>query len=1168
MLGIRSTVWVAVAMLCLVAASAGAQSTCAALESRWGRGLTRGVAVAGERVFYGTGSELVAVDATSEVELGRLDVGGVIHAIAVAGDRAFLAGAKQGLVVVDVADPGLMQVLAQTGSPEAASGVDAAGDRVVVTDLWRDLWIYDVSDPASPQHLATFDVDSYPMAVVLLGDVAVTAEQTAGARVIDLSDPANPTQVALLDTPGDVAGLAAFGTTLYVADGNEGLKIVDISTPSNPTILGSLSLPGFSRAVALDGATAWVAADYGGYHAVDVGNPAAPVLLGSSDTTKGTPYVPAVSGTRVWMATWSQGVAVIDGSDPSSPQEVAWYSGAGEARAVAALGEHVVVADWSGLTLRVLDFSPASGPEQIGALELPGYVRHMEIASSKAYVALEWGDFAIVDLSDPTDPSLLGSVTLPGSPQSVALMGDYALVAADTEGLHVVDIRQAGSPSLAGSVAIPERAMGVSVAGTTAYVAAGSAGLVVVDVATPSSPQVLDTVDLGAVALHTNPAGDHVYVAAYYSGLFSVDVANPANAFVAGHVDLFGTARSSVVSGDLAFVGDGANGLVVVNVGDPANLAVHGATETPGSGWHGAFVGSNFVLADGDAGVAVFDVTACGQAPEPPHADFSYAPGEPRVGETVAFTDLTTGGPTGWSWWFSDDGGTSGEQNPTHVFTSAGAHQVRLVASNQNGSSTALRSVVVHPALGELPPVSFPFAETMVIPVSAHVGGAHGTAWVTDLVLHNPGTSQVTAYAFFLESETDSSEAEAVPIEIPANQSYLFEDAVRSVFGRSSGTGTVLIGSDQPVIVSSRTYNNSPEGTYGQSISGMPIRDALAPGELASVIQLAAGSFRSNLGAVNLTGEPIDVVAEIYSDAGQRLDTRVLRIPPWSHLQINAVFSQAGHPQIADGYAVMRCSDLNARWFAYASVVDNRSGDPVYVAPVEESSEALWISAAARVEGSNNTDWSTDLELFAATSPPNQVSVQWLSPSGGAPRSVDLDFTGSPAQRVADALTTLFNDEGAGALRLFADGGGLAATSRTFNNTGSATYGQYIPALSESRILVWGEVARLVQLAHSPDPDSGFRTNLGFVNTTATPMTVIVELRRWDSSVIGSLTVDLGRKQYRQINNVFGGMTNAELASPYAVVYSSTGGSAYIAYASVVDNLSGDPVFIQAVREP
>ncbi|MBI3732089.1 MAG: PKD domain-containing protein, partial [Chloroflexi bacterium] len=53
----------------------------------------------------------------------------------------------------------------------------------------------------------------------------------------------------------------------------------------------------------------------------------------------------------------------------------------------------------------------------------------------------------------------------------------------------------------------------------------------------------------------------------------------------------------------------------------------------------------------------------------------------------MQFTDLSTGGPTGWSWTFGD-GGTSTSQNPSHTYNTAGSYTVGLTASNSGGFNT------------------------------------------------------------------------------------------------------------------------------------------------------------------------------------------------------------------------------------------------------------------------------------------------------------------------------------------------------------------------------------------------------------------------------------------------------------------------------------------------
>jgi PKD repeat protein len=73
--------------------------------------------------------------------------------------------------------------------------------------------------------------------------------------------------------------------------------------------------------------------------------------------------------------------------------------------------------------------------------------------------------------------------------------------------------------------------------------------------------------------------------------------------------------------------------------------------------------------------------------PAPPVADFSGNPTSGSPPLTVAFTDLSSGNPTSWSWSFGD-GGTSAAQSPSHQYTAVNSYTVSLTATNAEGSDT------------------------------------------------------------------------------------------------------------------------------------------------------------------------------------------------------------------------------------------------------------------------------------------------------------------------------------------------------------------------------------------------------------------------------------------------------------------------------------------------
>jgi PKD repeat protein len=69
-------------------------------------------------------------------------------------------------------------------------------------------------------------------------------------------------------------------------------------------------------------------------------------------------------------------------------------------------------------------------------------------------------------------------------------------------------------------------------------------------------------------------------------------------------------------------------------------------------------------------------------APPAPNPNCSANPTTITAGESVTFTDSSTGSPTQWTWDFGDGTAASTEQNPTHQYMTAGHYTVRLTAIN------------------------------------------------------------------------------------------------------------------------------------------------------------------------------------------------------------------------------------------------------------------------------------------------------------------------------------------------------------------------------------------------------------------------------------------------------------------------------------------------------
>jgi len=87
--------------------------------------------------------------------------------------------------------------------------------------------------------------------------------------------------------------------------------------------------------------------------------------------------------------------------------------------------------------------------------------------------------------------------------------------------------------------------------------------------------------------------------------------------------------------------------------------------------------------------------------PTPLDADFTANPTTITQGESVQFTDQSTGDPTSWIWMFGD-GQSSSEQHPSHTYSDPGFYSVTLTASNAYGSNaiTKLDYIIVEECMG------------------------------------------------------------------------------------------------------------------------------------------------------------------------------------------------------------------------------------------------------------------------------------------------------------------------------------------------------------------------------------------------------------------------------------------------------------------------------------
>ncbi len=246
--------------------------------------------------------------------------------------------------------------------------------------------------------------------------------------------------------------------------------------------------------------------------------------------------------------------------------------------------------------------------------------------------------------------------------------------------------------------------------------------------------------------------------------------------------------------------------------------------------------------------------------------------------------------------------------------------------------------------------------------------------------------------------------------------------------------------------------------------------------------------------------------------------------------------------------------------FAYASVIDNSSGDPTTI-PAKEAPGAVhqWIAASAHAAGANDSQWRSDVALLNLA---------------GAEASVELRFHGDNGEvttqslAVANGQQTVLADvvdwlgrEGGGAIEVVCNQPVLL-TSRTYNLGNAGSFGQFLDGEPAAAAAGLGDRRWLPQLAQN----AAFRTNIGLLNTSANDARVLVRLFDGNGAELAVMGPTLSPGERRQIQEPYLHIAGrSDIDAGYITVEVRDGGGV-LCYASVIDNMTNDPTTIPALE--
>jgi hypothetical protein len=478
---------------------------------------------------------------------------------------------------------------------------------------------------------------------------------------------------------------------------------------------------------------------------------------------------------------------------------------------------------------------------------------------------------------------------------------------------------------------------------------------------------------------------------------------------------------------------------------------------------------------------------------------------------------------------------------------------------------------------------------TLLIPAVAHADGSGGSRFVSDVRVTNTAAQTIVYQLTFTPANTDGTlVGKTTNISVDGGQTMALNDIVKDWYGSGTagepGQGTLEIrplnfsGKDVSVsfatAASSRTYNVTSKGTYGQYIPAIPLAGFLAKSASSKIsLQQVANSpaFRTNIGFAEGSGQPAEFTVRLFGGDGKELAARGYSLKPFEQQQpsLAAFFAGAGItlPSINDARVEVKMTSDTGRITAYASVLDNQTSDPLLVFPVDPTKitgKRFVVPGVAELT-SPVSNFHTSMDIFNSSDKPVDVTLNYAPNGGSAPAAVKMTLQGGEVKNIPNVLPDLWNIDGSGGavVATVAQDTPLILTARTYSRDGNGgTFGQFIPGVGAADSVGLGERSlQVVQLENSP----AYRTNLGLVEVTGKPVTIEIQAYNPDSKAAAKTSVTLGAGQFLQQGSIFPalGFTNNVYNGRISVTV--TGGTGRVAaYGSVIDNRTSDPTYVPA----
>ena len=301
-------------------------------------------------------------------------------------------------------------------------------------------------------------------------------------------------------------------------------------------------------------------------------------------------------------------------------------------------------------------------------------------------------------------------------------------------------------------------------------------------------------------------------------------------------------------------------------------------------------------------------------------------------------------------------------------------------------------------------------AATIVVPAAGTGPGANNSQWQSELTLHNAAPRAATVSVTFHQDKTVLG---PVAVTLQAGQTTSIADVARTQFNVTGGTGALVIEAAdrdaRSLAITSRTFNTSEAGEFGQDVPAVDVTNAVRAGDIAALPapSVAAGN-RFNFGVYAVDAST--VTWEAVRAAGTVAATKTVSYTAGQHAQYGSGIDTFLGVAAANNDTV-RARVTAGKAIFYGSII-NATGDPTYVPGVRTRDDVVITFAGVDLDENGSIDIA-DANLDGVLDAPIEV-VTSLFPSyfrivaaGEFGETVTYEIVSSPTHAVVlDAAGT------------------------------------------------------------------------------------------------------------------------------------------------------------------